>query len=447
MSISGYLPPVQTQLGGSCTAYSTCYAEYSYNVNRYLDREVDGTDTYYTPMWAYNALRGDTTGSRGIAVSQAYKFLKENGNLLWSEFFTTNYTLLPTNLDDIRNALSIRADEFVSLFIDPTGTPIQSPRSQALTSVKQVLASGQPLRVSSYFSWQYDAAEHVLYRCKQLPGGHSILIVGYNDLFEYDINGDGRIEAGERGVFKIMNSWGTGWAQGDEGFAWVMYDALNQVTSVSGDWEESGTRIPAFSFESNKNWFTYCPIREVDTYIVAELAYGTLDASNMYVDIKTHLPTSTTGWYNTIYRQAGAGSRGGTLLLDYSNANPSLGETLLDGPICYIRVSGMQSASGSRNNAWRLTDDFGNPITNYMLLDSDNGASVIGSCSPNLILGDLNYDREITSEDVAILGKYLRVEQIRFQDLSNLQLALADYNQDGIVNLTDYNLIEGIATP
>lgn len=445
ISTSEYLPPVKSQRGGSCTAYSTCYAEYSYNINRYLDREANDTDTYYTPMWAYNALRGDTTGSRGITVSQAYKFLKENGNLLWSEFFPADYTSLPSDSEDMRTALNIRADDYVSTYIDPAGTPIQSPKSSALAGVKQILASGQPLRVSSYFSWQSDSSANVLYRCKQVSTGHSILIVGYNDLFEYDINGDGQIEAGERGAFKIMNSWGSGWYDG--GFAWVMYDALNQVTSVSGDWEASGTRKPAFSFESNKNWFTYCPIREVDPYVVAELIYRTDAANMMYVDIMTYTPDTARTWFDTIYNGVGAGSRNGVLLFDYNNANPNVRDNLFNSPTYAIRVGGLSDTTAFRTSTWRLTDNYGNPITDYMTLNPNNGSLVTSTCSPEFTLGDLNYDGEITSEDVTILNRYLGSSSLRLVDLSNLQLVLADYNQDGVVDSTDLTLIQNLVMP
>lgn len=62
-------------------------------------------------------------------------------------------------------------------------------------------------------------------------------------------------------------------------------------------------------------------------------------------------------------------------------------------------------------------------------------------------MGDLNYDGEITSEDVTILNRYLGSSSLRFVDLSNLQLALADYNQDGVVDSTDLTLIQNLVIP
>ncbi len=42
-------------------------------------------------------------------------------------------------------------------------------------------------------------------------GSHAMTIVGYNDAVWTDINSNGVIDAGEKGAFRIANSWGTGW--------------------------------------------------------------------------------------------------------------------------------------------------------------------------------------------------------------------------------------------
>jgi hypothetical protein len=63
-------------------------------------------------------------------------------------------------------------------------------------------------------------------------GSHAITIVGYNDAVWTDINGNGVIDAGERGAFRIANTWGTSWYE--SGFTWLAYDALQSVSAVSG---------------------------------------------------------------------------------------------------------------------------------------------------------------------------------------------------------------------
>lgn len=51
-------------------------------------------------------------------------------------------------------------------------------------------------------------------------GGHQVSIVGYDDNIECTING-----ATMKGAFLVANSWGTSWE--NDGYVWLMYDALN----------------------------------------------------------------------------------------------------------------------------------------------------------------------------------------------------------------------------
>ena len=57
-------------------------------------------------------------------------------------------------------------------------------------------------------------------------------LVGYNDNIWIDINKNYKVDDGEMGAFKIANSWGTEY--GNDGFAWVAYDALNYISCVKG---------------------------------------------------------------------------------------------------------------------------------------------------------------------------------------------------------------------
>ncbi|MCK7476675.1 MAG: hypothetical protein M0C28_03275 [Candidatus Moduliflexus flocculans] len=73
-------------------------------------------------------------------------------------------------------------------------------------------------------------------------GSHGMTVVGYNDAVWTDVNGNGAIDAGEKGALRIANSWGSGWRDG--GFTWLAYDALGYASSVAGG--PSSPREPAF---------------------------------------------------------------------------------------------------------------------------------------------------------------------------------------------------------
>lgn len=135
------------------------------------------------------------------------------------------------------------------------------------------------------------------------------------------------------------------------------------------------------------------------------------------------------------------------MLLKGSGANPNVRDNLFNSPTHAIRVGGLSDTTAFRTSVWRFTDNYGNPITDYMTLNPNNVSLVTNTCSPEFTLGDLNYDGEITSEDVTILNRYLGSSSLRFVDLSNLQLALADYNQDGVVDSTDLTLIQNLVIP
>ena len=67
---------------------------------------------------------------------------------------------------------------------------------------------------------------------KGTEGAHSMTVVGYNDAIWIDINKNDIVDSGEKGAFRVANSWGLGWEY--EGFTWVAYDALYAVSQVDG---------------------------------------------------------------------------------------------------------------------------------------------------------------------------------------------------------------------
>ena len=65
-------------------------------------------------------------------------------------------------------------------------------------------------------------------------------IVGYNDAIWTDVNGNAVVDPGEKGAFKIANSWGSTWQ--DNGFIWLAYDALGGFRRFPTDPRRAGSR-------------------------------------------------------------------------------------------------------------------------------------------------------------------------------------------------------------
>ena len=124
-------------------------------------------------------------------------------------------------------------------------------------------------------------------------GGHALTVVGYNDNICCDVNGNGKIEASEKGAFKIANSWGTGW--GNSGYIWVLYDALNGVSAnTTNNWESKlfGTRIGVFDRNANNintassiNEFFYINVQNCNIGMVGQLKINTNNVNKLRLNL------------------------------------------------------------------------------------------------------------------------------------------------------------------
>jgi hypothetical protein len=90
-------------------------------------------------------------------------------------------------------------------------------------------------------------------------GGHGMTMVGYNDNLWTDLNGNGKVDSGEKGAFKIANSWGTyDW---NKGFRWVSYDALrvNSNVAATSSWPTTNRSSLGIIWPGNMYTLTVTP--------------------------------------------------------------------------------------------------------------------------------------------------------------------------------------------
>lgn len=439
----------------------------------------------YSPAFVYNYLNRGR--SYPTSIKDNYKVLNQCGALLCCDFACNeDYTVWCTDSQKLIDALKIKITDYndEDAYINSNDT--DGKFEEQLYKIKELLSIQEKVVVTSSFSkgWQFidksdlikrerngeEIKDYVIYEClydnsvNAKNGAHGITVVGYDDTFWCDVNNNGKQDVGEIGAFKVANSYGKSWK--NNGYIWVLYDALRSTSKIPNKednttWSNatsSKQRIPVFTLSNNqtnnvydgKNIFYYIEdIKEIDTKLVGE------------VTLKTNYKNQLDLRYN--YNQ----------LLPFSkisanndnDKNEYLFNLPFEGPIIFDftdNYNSYDSLEEINNVKWKVEigdtwkDD--NYITNinYCLKDNLNnvvatyngniedldGTSITKEIQLNLIKGDLNYDEEITQEDINILQSYLNDEE----ELSYLQKDLADINEDGDINTSDLFALLGLDT-
>ncbi len=252
LSTSKYFPSIGCQQGGSCSAWSTVYYQFSYEAARLNDWDAKSDSSkVFSPKYVWNFLNGGE--DKGVARDACMDFLKEAGAVRYSEFPHNSLTYdwyQGATEEQTRSALQQALKtriwsyyDFSFCLANKNAPYITSNTDSDLDLIKNYLNRGKIITFDCYgCNWYYNTLSNgekgILYCTKKLNDagatlGHALTMVGYNDNVYFDLNGNGTIEDNERGAFKIANSWGTNTANHNDGFVWVMYDALNYVSSAS----------------------------------------------------------------------------------------------------------------------------------------------------------------------------------------------------------------------
>ena len=360
------------------------------------------------------------------------------------------------NTSAMVNALRTRVSNCGEIDIDSEGTPIKNKNAEELKKVKKALSLGYVLVVCSdadkgltnwSFKKRYNSNENVAYRSSTANEGHALAVVGYNDNVCCDVNGNNRIEDSERGAFKVANSWGNTWSNGNNGFIWVLYDALNAKTANTSNTLEkklSGTRTPIFKFHSGPNRFNYIEVKHYDVNMAGLLTVNTNHKHNFSVDLlknnKNSDNNATAFSYLNIFKDSAQKSFNGSLVFDYTDT-PVI--TATRGNYFGVRISNLNTEIGATlsNVSFKIVDDKLNVIKkianlpNKIYNNNDSCKMTQVKCKK----GDINYDNKLDSIDISFLLEYnLQNPNL---DFSTLQYYLADYDNNGVVELVDYSLL------
>ncbi len=265
-----YFPPIRSQGSfGSCGVYSGTYYAMTYmnalpmiwmpkTAATPIVSAPNGPITWSTA--GITQMEAGTTGPMKSVRNTAAPHLR-NSRITDRPAIPANYRAWCMDPTVWRNAISRRFDQFG--YVDGTNT------DNGIAQVKQLLINGYILNIPTYISsWQWKtigndpattaddafAGKNCAYWVNGTSGYHAMTVVGYNDDIWVDINGNGAVDPGEKGAFRIANSWGTGWGEG--GFAWMAYDALKNPSAVSGG--PSTGRVTGWS-PSRAHWVTARP--------------------------------------------------------------------------------------------------------------------------------------------------------------------------------------------
>ncbi len=237
-----FFPPIRNQGSlGSCASFASTYVQLSYMTafQRNLDiRDPSDNTNKYSPKWSYNMLNDGTND--GSSLYQNYALLHRHGAATWAEFpYDSNFQAWCLDPAVWRNALGVRTKvpQYVRDASSATGIEL----------TKELLNDGYVLVFGTFVnSWVFKPAQDdpsttaddaavgrsVAYWMNGTEGSHAMTIVGYNDAVWTDINSNTLIDPGEKGAFRIANTWGPGWYEA--GFTWLAYDALRNVSAVAG---------------------------------------------------------------------------------------------------------------------------------------------------------------------------------------------------------------------
>lgn len=358
----------------------------------------------------------------------------------------------------MREALSYRITDYKYLsYASYSGkmTPITLPSSGCLSVMKSLLNSGNVLTFSTDIGqWdyqqlnnQYNSEFNNQYVCiKRFNSGdftksHAMTIVGYDDNITYDLNGDNIIQDYEKGAFKIANSWGTYY--GNDGFIWVMYDALNKK-SIANIQNVSG-REPVLTD------YGYYFIT-VDSYpldLIAEVTITHSDRNQFYIDLGASYEDKLVPKYiNTLFSFGHGGS------LNFSGLSKTAMQAtfVFDfGDLCNYNIVRKNYYVTIEDVFSEFTDSNMPTIIDEIKLIDKTGKVVVDDTEHQVIkdesvdyiyklgmVGDVDNDGIVSVLDATQIQKYMA----GIVDCSKDDIIVADVNNDGYADINDVTHIQ-----
>ncbi len=378
-SLPSFPPIGDQQSEGSCVGFGSTYYQASHEiglVNGYNNKTSNAN--VLSPKWTYNLLNGGY--DQGLVVVYAFNLLAQNGapSIASLPYVNGDFRSWDLNPQDWINALKNRI------------APVQyisgiGGSSQNLQTIKQLLTNGHVLTFATYiYSWVFNkilpdpanpnspyVGQQACTYMSGTSGGHFITIVGYDDNIWVDVNGNGQVDAGERGAFLVANSWGSGW--GNAGFTWISYDAfLNTSAVVNGP---TTNRVPA-----SQDNYVYSIVPKAANYSPSLVGQFTLNQSyRNQISIQAGLSATSQTTPNQTFACYALQNQGGPFEFDGTTpGNPQTATFVVD-------MSDFLTTSATQRYYLITADNTaGNPttLTSFSLLDLSNNKQINYSGTP-----------------------------------------------------------------
>ena len=235
IDLSRLLPPVGDQGGiGSCTAWAVGYAARTLYVSWLEGRDVTKPENIPSPEFIYDSTNlkpGNCDG--GSTIVRVVYFLREGAPSLADAPYSDSKMLSAKCARPGTEENSLKRDFFADIPLSVDLTTVDQAKAE-LTQGHPVVIGAQigssfmhlPAGIVYDGEWKgyYSDAFKGSVPASQRIGGHAITLVGFDD---------------ERQAFKLINSWGSKWA--DHGYGWLSYRAFLDRTIVT----EAFTMQPA----------------------------------------------------------------------------------------------------------------------------------------------------------------------------------------------------------
>ena len=453
LSLSESFPSVGNQGSvGSCTAWASTYYQFGYQVASMNSWDAKNDPTkQFSPKWTYNLCNNGI--NKGSLYATIYSVLANQGAVRYSEFAPSGvatraeYGTWYLDTEGMKRALQYRISDYEHLcFADvEASTPITNSKSACLNVMKSLLNSGNVLTFQTDFgewdymklSSQYNSALNGQYVCiKHYDpdvkwSGHAMAIVGYDDNISYDLNEDGIIQNYEKGAFKIVNSWGERY--GNDGYMWVMYDALNIVSNATN--QNVPNREPIFDDYA----YNIITVEEYPLDLVAEVTISQSCRNQIKLKLGQSETDITTPQYtqNTLFNYSGGAYNysglsttpmEATFAFDYGN----LCNSEITRKNYYISINDLYSGNSTHIKNIKLIDSTGKTVTNDNVNDIFDRGTKLYSYRIGMV-GDVNNDGYIDSRDITDLQSYLSGNI----DFTSDDMLVADVNGDGEISVND----------